>query len=279
MSSIFLPDGTEVFLGNNVPDKMPLSFAEYPESDLLTFEGAMKLITNPKRKRARDVFKFMLNQGSRSSCNAYAATGALRKRRVRDGHKDVELAPEFLYAHINGGRDQGSMLDDGMVGLKEIGVCPRDMVPYQAYLMRDISIEAKRRAKSFRAAACYQIPGTDFNHYWQACISALARGDLLVFAVHVGNSYLKLDRDGCAGVDRGPGNHAVHADDVIVHGNPKTFLDLIFDQAGSWGEKVHDKGRAGIRPEHCREPSRVHATYAIRSTREDDDADNPTVVS
>jgi hypothetical protein len=272
-----LPDGSVIRLGNLVPDKMPLSFVEYPAAEMLEFSDVMTILKNPKRKKRRELFTWILNQGGRSSCNPYAATGAFRKRRVLDGRTDIELAPEYMYAGINGGNDSGSMLDSGMLWMCEKGIPPRDMVAYEEYKMKNISMEAARKAMEFRAHECYQIQHGDLRKYWQAVCSALARSDMLVFAVHVGNDYMKLDGRKCAGVDKGLGNHAVHADDLIWDHGPKGFEDLFLDQAGSWGKRVHDNGRAGITIKHLEGTYKIHATYAVRSTTADSQSLSPTL--
>ena len=64
----------------------------------------------------------------------------------------VDFGPEFLYALINGGKDRGSMLDDGMVAVTEHGICPRQMIPYEAY-------QLKRRFASKLETSCQVIPG------------------------------------------------------------------------------------------------------------------------
>ena len=109
-----LPDGSLVRTGNVTPDTLPLSFSEYPEADLLPLDQIIEILGDPNRRPARKIFKddWILNQGRRSSCNAYAVAGALARIRHRMGMERVDFGPEFLYALINGGKDGGSMLDE-----------------------------------------------------------------------------------------------------------------------------------------------------------------------
>jgi hypothetical protein len=277
MSEITLPDGTVFKLGNLVPDKQPLSFTEYPEADILSFEDCMELANDPNQTPASELFPFVLNQGGRSSCNAYAVGAALMKKRILEGRKHIELGPESLYALINGGRDAGSMLDDGMRAVVSDGIAPREMVPFEAFRKSEISMEAFRKGREFRAHECYQIKSNSFDKFWRACCSAVARRDMLVCAVMVGQNYMKLDRHGCAGVDRGLGNHAVHAHGLLTAHNPKSFADLFLDQVGSWGKRVHSNGAAGFRTAHLEGTFKIHATYAIRSTTVDSASSSPTM--
>ena len=274
----------EFSLGNKVlrtglqtPETRPLtSFAQYPEKDLYDVDDCVRILTDPNRKRKRDWFQWILNQGGRSSCNAYAAVGAMRKARVANGHPDVEFAPEFVYAHINGGRDQGSMLDDGMNFISEHGCCTRGMVPYESY--RDTGgIEAKRIAKGYRAL-CYALPQDSIENLWRAAITAVCRNQPIVLAVHVGNSFMNSGE--FAGVNRGGGNHAIHADDaVITTDSPRSFMDFRLDHAGSWGKSWGDKGRSYLSPDHLREPMQYHAMYAVYGVIESPHDDSPIVAA
>ena len=53
-----------------------------------------------------------------------------------------------------------------------------------------------------------------------------------------------------AGVDRGPGNHAVGADDAVVNGTPRDVFSIHIDMFNSWGLSFGDKGRCLLSPEH-----------------------------
>ncbi len=270
-----LPNGSVVRTGNQQPERIPTSFAEYPETDLLTLDEIREILNDPQRPQARDLFgsKWILNQGKRSSCNAYAVAGCLSRVRFRMGLGRVEFGPEFLYALINQGQDRGSMLDDGMLAITEHGICPRQMIPYEAYQTKDVSVEARRVAKNYRAFECYQFPTQSLAKFWQAMISAVCRNELIVLAVHVGDRFLKSGE--FAGVDRGPGNHAVGADDARIEGGD--IFDIKLDMFNSWGLSFGEKGRTFIGVEHMEEPMKYHAMYAMRSATLDPEAENPFV--
>ena len=272
-----LPDGTEVRTGNQVPETLPLSFSEYPDSDLLPLDQIAEIIRDPRRKTARDVFRddWILNQGRRSSCNPYAVAGALSRIRHRMGMEPVQFGPEFLYALINRGRDQGSLLDEGMVAVTEHGICPREMIPYEAYRQQDVSMEARRVAKAYRAFECYRLPTSSLKKLWHSMVSAVCRNETIVLAVHVGNRFMATKE--VAGVDRGPGNHAVGADDAIIQGNPTDVMSIQLDMFNSWGMSFGDRGRCLLTPRHVEEPMKYHAIYAVRSATGDPNADNPFV--
>lgn len=215
-----------------------------------------------KPYKRRDFFKadqgWILNQANRGSCNCAAATGALRRVMVLGGRNEVpQLSWEFLYAQLVDGDDRGSMLDDGMVALGKTGIPPLDLTrhPLNKHIRkRDYSPEDYAQAQGFMAEQCYQVD--DPLEMATLLLSGQGAG---VVAVHVGNNFVNLDKNGYAGVDRGPGNHAVCVDDVeIINGK------LAFDHAGSWGPGMHADGRAYFDWDaHLKGPNQYHKFYAI----------------
>ena len=187
-----LANGQKVFTGMRQPETRPLMFAE-SKSDPYSISEALEIVSNQGRKPARERYNWILNQGRRSSCNAYAAIAAMMRARIRSGHDHVDLAPEYLYALINGGQDRGSLLSDGMRELCNSGAPPRDMVPYESYKMSDMSIEAKRIAKNYRALECEQMLTGSAESHWAMMVSEVLRGHSLVTAVHVGNRFMSVD--------------------------------------------------------------------------------------
>ena len=270
-----LPNGQVVFTGNIKPERISTSFAAYPEADLLSLEQIRQVLDGPNRIPSRKLFdrSWILNQGQRSSCNAYAVAGALARVRYRMGMDSVQFGPEFLYALINNNQDRGSLLDDGMVAVSEHGICPRHMIPYESYQLNDVSIEARRVAKNYRAFECYQFPTDSVDKFWHAMVSAVCRNEVIVLALHVGQKF--LNSSSLAGVDRGPGNHAVAADDARIKG--ENLRDIQLDMFNSWGTSFGEQGRCWISIEHVAEPMRFHAMYAIRSATMDQSALNPVI--
>ena len=268
-------EGESVFTGTKVPDVMPLSFTEYPAADMLDLGDIRKILSNPHRKTGRELFSgkdWIKNQGRKSSCNAYACMGALKRARYRKGLDAVELAPEYSYAMINGGKDQGSMLDDGMLTVSKIGMPKFGTVPYEAHTLDGLSMEQKRfaaqEAADFKYREAYKLPTGSIRELWTAACSALARGEMIVVAVHVGNSFMGTKRTSFSvcGFDRGPGNHAVMCDDIIIPNGVSDIMDIKLDMVNSWGLRWGENGRGLLTPKHLEEPARWHAMYAVRST-------------
>ena len=272
-----LSDGTRVKTGNKQPATRPLAFSHYPESDLLPLEQIVEILQNPNRRPSRQLFgdDWILYQGNRNSCNAYAVSGALERTRLLNGHDRVRLAPESLYALINDGVDEGSFLNDGMREVCKSGIAPREMVDFEAYLPSQISIEAKRAALSYRGFECYQFPTHSLEAFWHSMITAAARREMIVMALHVGDNFIQ----GRGGADSGNGNHAVGADDAVIVGTPRTIFDIQLDMFNSWNLQFGDRGRCLVNPRHIEMPMHYHGMYAIRSCLSDPNADNPFVLN
>lgn len=199
------------------------------------------------------------NQRHYGSCNGFAGATALAKARVARGLKRVDLSGAYLYSLINGGVDRGSMLDDGMMAVQNRGVATKKTVPWNAiYPNQYDKAKADAEATKYKGWECYPVETLD--GYW----TALALGFIVVTAVHAGSRFMRVDgAEGVAGVDSGPGNHAVHADGLVWVG------ELGATGENSWDVTYGKRGRMILLEDHYTQPSRYHVSYAFRSTTED----------
>ena len=259
------------YCGLNVPEVresgLPLFSAKFPS---FTRSEIQEILADPGRMPARKRFApsiWIKSQGSRGSCQGYASAKALERSRVILGQKHVPLSGEFLYAHCNGGRDQGSNLKTGMQKILSVGVAPESMVKHQAYLLSQMPREATAAAPRFKAAECYAIDAED------ELATAIAMNFVCVIAVHVGGSYSSLDSQGVRGASNGAGNHATGACDLrIVNG------EYQFDEFGSWGLRNGQNGHAWVTWRRSLASTvRYHQFYAIRAVLDDPQGDNPPV--
>lgn len=211
-----------------------------------------------ERVRSRERFaKLIRSQGRRGSCNGYAGAKGLERARLRRYLDWIELSGEGLYAQINGGADNGSLLVDGMNAIVNAPGVPRAAdVPYEEYRREYISPEAWARA--VRGFELYQVQTE------AGLATALASGYDCIVAVHVTNSWTQLTTGGYVPAQNGVGNHAIGVDDVIYDTRRGVFG---FDHYGSWGTDIHEQGYALLTWEgHLRETVKHHGFYAIRST-------------
>jgi hypothetical protein len=257
---LILPDGVRVGTGLLVPERRPVTFSPLRDSvEILSTGQIADILDEPTRALKRNFFpadKYVNNQGALGSCNGHAGAGALTKARVLRGLPFVKLSGTGLYAQINDGKDQGSMLDDGMHAMSENGVPPWDLVPNDEYRWSRISQEAKEACKDYKAFECYRVDNE------MELATALALNYVCVIAVHANNAFMRLDSAGIVSSTDGPGNHAVQAIDVRIYQN-----ELQFDMENSWGLSYGTQGRGWVSwRRHLRTTSQYHAFYAIRST-------------
>lgn len=263
-----LPDGTRVGTGCLIPPTNRVSaFPVYAESGPMFTRD--ELIALGKTKTARGSHKFdstfIKNQGHRSSCNGFAGAAALTRARIRRGLPRVDLSGAYLYSCINGGKDQGSMLEDGMKALMVRGCATEHTVgPDAIYRQSYPTAKADAEAKQYMAFECYSVPpGEDFE---QMLFSGLAAGFDAVVAVHADDAFMHLDGRDVAKGGNGPGNHAVMCDGFWTDPNNQ---ELIGDGVNSWGTTYGMSGRMGLTyRQHFVHTMKYHQFYLIRSTND-----------
>lgn len=255
------------FTGNLIPASTATTFAVYEDSQpMLTLDEIEKIVAADNRTPARKRFpadKWIRNQGGRGSCNGYAGAWALARARVMCGLPFEALSGEYLYSMINGGRDGGSMLDDGMKAITERGVAREELVRHESYLWNQMSEQARQDAPRFKAFECY-TPKTELG-----LASGICLGWIGVVATHYTNAMMRLN-NGVSAESLGPGNHAECCQDVYI----LSGREIGFDLANSHGIGVLDKGHHIVTwKKHLSSTSRNHVFYLIRGVT--DDPQNP----
>ena len=260
--------GGQVFhTGNLTPTKKLCTVKRFPVQsfDRAAIEG---LINDSSRVKASALFNsnWIYNQGNIGSCNGCAGAKALERQRELSGQPRIELSGEYLYSRINGSRDVGSMLDDGMAWLTEYGVAPWKPSHAQKYKERDFSAEDVRDSVRFKGVECY---GVDSE---LELATGLALGFTAVVAVHADNNFMRLDSNGIAGGNsRGAGNHAVGLDDVEIFDG-----ELVFRMFNSWGTSYGADGYAKLTwDKHLKTTNQYHYFYLIRAVSDDTEDNVP----
>lgn len=240
-------------------------------SSFRTFEAEMPLydddeirtiITDPGRVPLRRVFPsyWITDQKSHGSCNGFAGAAALSKARWLRGIRDkMILSGAFLYSLINGGRDNGSMLEDGLREVQKTGICPASLVGWDAIYPKQQPANARSEAAKHKGMKCYAVQTK------QGFRSALAAGFPVIVAVQAGGNFQRLNAQGIAGVDSGGGNHAIHSYDIEIIGGKEYYLT-----DNSWGTSYGQSGRCLLAWESFAQTFGRHTFYAIASTEEID---------
>lgn len=255
-----------------VPSGFTTTFASYAEAGRPMWTKA-ELINIAKSRNTRGSAKFdsswILNQRSKGSCNGHAAASGTAKSRVRRGLKKVLLSGAYAYSLMNGGRDNGSTLSDGMAVIQERGIATLDTVQWNQIYPRDYDkAKADAEAARFRADECYVLT-TEMELF-----SALAADFDVIFAVHVGNSFMHVNSSGVAGSDRGMGNHSVSGDGYWVERD-----QLVADGVNSWDVTYGVQGRMGLTwDQHFAGTVQYHGFYAIRTAIDDPKDENPPAI-
>ncbi len=265
--------GQVLGLGLLIPEKIPLSFAEYPAEKLHDLPDLKKIYSANGRKHNRDLASAVKTkqQGRASSCCPYAATTNMEFKRAFD-HKDhVTFQPEWLYSKINGGCDAGAMLDDAMKELIKNGCCLEFPKLYQDHTLSDLSMEEKRflaqQAMMNRVLDYYTAPIQNLEKCWHTCVSAIANRDPVLLAVHCDDGFFACGPDGRCRVDKGPGNHATcgyELENVLQAGS---IRDIKIRCRNSHGGKFGDKGDYLHTYDHMAGPCQYHQHCPTRSVR------------
>jgi hypothetical protein len=274
--------GQEFRTGLQIPDKIPLTFAEYPASDVFDLPLLKKIYASPGRKLATDIYTLRKQQGQCSSCAPYATTTAGEVKRKFDRKEDIEYGPEWLYSLVNGGQDQGALLDDCMLAFMGLdprskresagyGCCLRASVPYQTHTTRGMTMEQKRfaaqQAEDYRALNWRKMPHGNLDACWAATITAIAARNPVLMAVHCGDGFFSCGPDGVCRVDRGPGNHAVCGVDLLGVSTARSFRDIKIITINSHGARFGRNGTYLHTYDHMAEPCNYHQHCACDSMR------------
>lgn len=245
------------------PENFVCAFPTYESTfEMWDDQQIKRVITDPNRVPRRVTFgsKWIQNQKSHGSCNGYALGGGLSKSRWLRGIQDgLILSGAFPYSRMNGGRDNGSALSDGLKVIEQYGSCPESLVPWNMIYKNQQPGNAEAEAAKHKGLVCYAA-GT-----MQGLRTGLAKGFVAIIAVHAGGNFQRLDSRGIAGVDSGGGNHAVHVDDLCIVSGKE-----VFDMANSWSPSYGTEGRAYLTKDSLGQPWNNHTAYLIGSTEESD---------
>jgi hypothetical protein len=175
-------------------------------------------------KRSRGVVP-ILDQGSHGSCVGHGSVRALMKARDRSGQSFVLLSPTFVYAQINGGRDDGSDPADAATALLTVGTCTMAECGEDTVFKRQIPQSAYQTASRFMALDIYQC------HAYDEIVSAFLCGFDVFDTINVGNGFNESQQGRGPPVAVGQGNHCTMVGDELKQDSRGNWL---LEHDNSW---------------------------------------------
>ena len=270
-------DGEQYGLGCNPPDSFPTGFRTFADAvPTLTLDQIRaKLAGVPAGTGAfnrRTVFdaSWIGFQRSHGSCNGYACARALSRTRYLRGLGKVLLSGADAYSQMNGGRDNGSTLADGIKVVEANGIAPEEMVPWNQIYTRQISAAAKAERARYKGFELYAVDTQE------ELFTAMLLGFVTVVAVHVGRGFDQYDGDGICKGGNGVGNHSVGCDDLGMLSDGELWADMFNSWSPQWGQE----GRTKLTwRRHLAQTVRNHRFFACRASLDDPQAVNPPVAA
>ena len=249
--SLIIPPG---FVSSFPPTEAAPEFPQWDDADIRA------VISDPNRRDMVKLFpfeKYGTNQHSTSACNGFAAAGAVTRIRKLRGIDDGWVGSgSFVYSRINGHRDNGSILEDGMKAIQTTGVCSQEECPWDRIYTDQQSPAAFEQAQKHKGLAAYRAVTK------QGWLTGLAAGFVGIAAITVGPKF-DVIKNGVAGVQQGGGNHAVLIENLAWRNGMFQFL-----MCNSWGSGYSENGRVWLTWDHFAQPFASHVFYLLPSSEE-----------
>jgi hypothetical protein len=259
------PDGEERRLGCLPPTSFPTAantFTELGKPIMRLDQIKAGLTKEPlwarRKKFAGD--KYIRNQRHFGSCNGWSTAGVLSRLRELRGEPYVCLSGADAYSQMNDGRDNGSVLSDGLRIVEVNGIAPESMVAWNQIYTHQISAEAKAARARFKGLKPYAVDSEE------EFATGIYLGYMGVVAVHATNAFNQQDGDGLNMGVNGVGNHSVMIQDLRLGTNG----DIWYDMANSWDVNWCDGGYTWLSwNRHLRECVKLHRFWLLLDTNDD----------
>lgn len=276
-NEIFELNGEQFGTGCAVPseesmNRVSVMYREFPKDKLWDPKDIEKRLKGDRYKVLREKRrKRMINQGRIGKCNTSALKGGVHQIRESMGLPFVEMSDSWMYIQINGGRDQGSVLEDA-ARLSEKGMAPKSLdvggkqtdFPEAVYnssqVNRDVMQAANKASPDFTSHELFTVPDKweDFVH---VIATALAADLPVIHAWHVGGNGMSLN-NGYVNNSRGSGNHANFFHSAKWVGG-STLVHP--DDQNSWGTQWGEGGFGLFTMESAFQCRKYHMFYVLTS--------------
>ena len=187
VEEIILSDGSTRRLGNVAPDpaRTRLILPEYgsvPNAPLIPRSEWPALIRSTGDGPDFAFLPPVHDQDGVGQCNASATAAMIESCRLQQGLPYVALSAADLYARINGGRDQGSLLEDAIREAMSDGIGTVDSC---GYLWKRGSFKGEATTaerQRFRMLECFVCP--TFDHVMSAVLSGFRINSGIMWAAN-----------------------------------------------------------------------------------------------
>lgn len=143
----------------------------------------------PKSRRLTTFLPPVYDQDGIGQCASSSCCTVIETAAYLRGIPYPKLSAGDLYSRVNGGRDNGSLLEDNIAEAMKNGVAPASMVPYVWDRRRHNTPEVVAARKKYRVAEAYWCPSFD------AMVSAILQGYAVGHGLMWFNNF-KPDADG-----------------------------------------------------------------------------------
>lgn len=192
----------EITVYERASDRLSIDKKKHLETE--RYKGTVFCATVPNGTIVTRYNRSVLVSGN--SCVGHGAVGGLSTVTNLTMRTKNRLSPVFVYAQINGGRDQGAIVADSLECLQKTGACLWSTLPGPNNIYkRDIPESAYPEAKRFRIDKAVRVDTFD------ELVSAVLNNWVVVFGIEIGNNF---DPDGDGFVPRrsgGGGGHCMYA--------------------------------------------------------------------
>lgn len=167
------------------------------------------------------------DQDGVGACNAFATVTAVEGGRAQAGLPPVRLSASYLYGKINGGRDVGSYLEDGLEHMTDHGTVEFAAIGSDIDWRRGRAYDGAAQARSYRVLEAYKCPS------FEAMASALQQGFFVIEGLMWYDNFTP-DREGWlpAGGRGQAGGHALCGYGLV-------------ERNGVWGIRTRNSWGAG----------------------------------
>jgi hypothetical protein len=206
----------------------------------------------------------ILNQGSTSSCVGHGTCSGIEICYAQSGRQLIPFSPYFPYGLINGGRDAGAMISDGLKALMQYGICRMGDIPAGAMFQNQFPQTAFEIAKRFRLAQAYKC-----GSFEEIC-AAISLGFVCPLGIMVGSNFSNLDNEGVSPLPAGGGGG--HC--ILGMGLKKSSkYGWLIKIQNSWGGTFGIKGHCYLQKNHFKVMN--PDAFAIQSIIDDPQDNTP----